>query len=201
MDGPAFTFMRRLYTNDSGTIVTNEIVCCGSNPVTGSLWSVSLRVPRFLGVCASAGSSVVGRPLPLASPATAAAPPAFSRSRRVMELETGCWSMSTPPRRPATRPRSPSGYVGCSTAPAAILRARLRAAWILARRPPRCQELYRGNGGSRVLQMRDGAHAPRYGVRGCDGLPERRDARECRSRSVAHDRGHRSGCRHGESRR
>src|SRR5215813_13029814 len=94
-DGPAFTLTRRLYTNDRGTCVTNEIVCWGSNPVTGSLWKVNLRMPPRLGVCARP-SGTMREPV---APAATVAPPSLSKSLRVItELGAGC-SMAILPVR------------------------------------------------------------------------------------------------------
>src|SRR5215831_6230166 len=77
-EGPAFTLTSRLYTNESGTIVTNEIVWWGSK-CRGSAWNVRRSTPPFFGVCASAGRGA--RPS-CAAPSASAAPPTLRASRR-----------------------------------------------------------------------------------------------------------------------
>src|SRR5262249_41141920 len=108
-DGPAFTLTRRLYTNDSGTCVTNEIVCWGSKPVPGSLWNVNLRVPPRFGVCVSAGVALSWGPV-IAMTAT---PPALRMSRRVMEAGHSFMGVSS--SQPSS-PRTP----GCWTVQSAV---------------------------------------------------------------------------------
>src|SRR5262249_19063829 len=99
-------------TNESGTIVTNEIVCWGSNPVTGSLMKVSRSVPPRFGVWALAVSGA-RRLAPPARPATAAAPPALRRSRRGREGGTGGWGVGCASSAATPEgPRAESGHVG-----------------------------------------------------------------------------------------
>src|ERR1700687_2269581 len=104
-EGPAFTLTRRLYANESGTIVTNEMVWCGSNPVTGSLCSTRRNVPPRFGVWGQAVSGT-NRLYPLTRPAATTAPLPLRTSRRVMEGGSDGRSMSAPPPRPPSGPLS-----------------------------------------------------------------------------------------------
>src|SRR5262249_60345880 len=95
-EGPAFTLTSRLYTNESGTIVTNEIVWWGSK-CRGSAWNVRRSTPPFFGVCASAGRGA--RPS-RAAPSASVAPPTLRASRRGSSGLGGALPLDGPPPDP-----------------------------------------------------------------------------------------------------